>query len=1144
MIGAVSDSTDYSIPLRILVALTTVGLSALAASSQSITPSEQEFFESRIRPVLVQNCYSCHGGDPDELKSNLHLTYRDGVRNGGDRGPAIVSGDPDASILIKALRYRDPDLQMPPTGQLAPEKIADFEAWVRMGAPDPRVDVPSNTDLQAETSWEAIIEQRKQWWSFLPITNPEPPANAKHPVDAFIRHSLEEAGLAPAPRATDSDFLRRLYFILIGLPPTPEEMETFLQQAKSDRTEAVGGTVDRLLASPRFGERWARHWMDWIRYTETHGNENDPAIPHAWRYRDYLIRALNDDIRFDQLVREHLAGDLLDEPRINHELGVNESVLGTAQYRFVQHGYSPTDALEEQTRFVENQVDVITKGFMGVTVSCARCHNHKFDPISQEDYYALYGVMASTRPATITVDEPDRLTAHRDQLNELKNEIRDHLATEWLSTAGRLAETLLDPPKPWRILFQQPLDEMHPLHVWQQMRKIGDPDFVKEWYKHSMNWERSVSALKARYERDYLIRWDLSTDDADQWFRHGNGLLQDRSPAGEFNVLVDGEQIVDRIYPGGFYSHGLSSKHSAILSSPRFQMQGANLYARIIGSGGAVYRYTLHNYPQMLQLYPGERLSDESWRWQRFDTTYWDGDSAHIEISTAPDQPMHARQSERSWFGITEVVLAGESQPPPHDELAEFVSPLFEQEGRPGNAEELAQRYADALTQCIEAWRDGNTTGNQARFLNAFVSVELLPNVLDELETVRPLVETFRELEAQVPVPIRAPGIIQDDPIDQPLFTRGDHRSPEDPVARRFLEAIDSTPYGNEGQGRLELAEDILREDNPLTPRVIVNRLWSYVFGRGIVATSDNFGALGETPTHPELLDYLAAEFVQDDWSIKEMIRRLVTSETFAQSFAESPEAGVSDPDNRLLSHANVRRLEAETIRDSIFYAAGRLDERMYGRPTSSYVGRRSVYLEVQRNSLEPLLAVFDAPVPITTQGRRIATNVPAQSLMLMNDELVADLALSLSRRVLDDPTLKDDRARVDRLFQIALSRPASDAEITQAIALLEAIRDEHKNNAQAEKDSWEDQLDTLDQDARKLRADLEKRWKFTMDQLALEGIPTEDKGKAYMVRRVSNDLAATERKISQIHRRLGEPDPWPELAHSIFNSKELIYFR
>jgi len=1144
MISATADRTNCSVSLKSLCALATMGLSAISASSQSITLSEQEFFESRIRPALVQNCYSCHGGDPEELKSKLYLTYRDGVRNGGERGPAIVPGDPDSSILIKALRYRDADLQMPPTGQLAPKTIADFEAWVRMGAPDPRVDVPSTEELQAETSWDTIIEKRKQWWSFQPIRDLAPPANAKHPVDAFIRASLEEAGLAPAPRATDSDFLRRLYFVLIGLPPTPAEMDAFLQQAARNHTEAVEQTIDRLLASPHFGERWARHWMDWIRYTETHGNENDPAIPHAWRYRDYLIRALNDDIPFDQLVREHLAGDLLDEPRINSELGVNESTLGTAQYRFVQHGYSPTDAHEEQTRFVENQVDVITKGFMGVTVSCARCHNHKFDPISQKDYYALYGVMASTRPATITVDDPDRLTAHRDQLSELKNNIRKHLASEWLSATSTLAETLLDPPKPWRILFQQPLDEMHPLYVWQQMRKMEDRDFIKEWYKHSMNWERSASALETRNERDYLIRWDLSTDDAAQWFRHGNGLLQERSPAGEFNVMVDGEQIVGGIYPGGVYSHGLSSKHSAVFASPRFEMQGTNLYARIIGGGGAVYRYTLHNYPQMLQLYPGERLSDEAWRWQRFDTAYWEGDSAHIEISTARDQPMHPRSNERSWFGITEVVLAGESQPPPHDELAEFVSPLFEQEGRPSNAEELAQRYAKALTQSVEAWRDGTLTNNQARFLNAFVSVELLPNALDELETVRPLVEAYRELEAQVPVPIRAPGILQDDPIDQPLFTRGNHRAPEDRVARRFLEAIDSTPYGDDGLDRLELAEDILREDNPLTPRVIVNRLWSYVFGRGIVATCDNFGALGETPTHPELLDYLAAEFVQDDWSIKEMIRPLVTSETFAQSSAESPEARETDPDNRLVSHANVRRLEAESIRDSILYTAGRLDERMYGRPTSSYVGRRSVYLEVQRNSLEPLLAVFDAPVPITTQGRRIATNVPAQSLMLMNDELVADLALSLSRRVLDDPTLKDDRARVDRLFQIALSRPARDVEITQALAFLQAIRDDHKTNAQAENEAWRDQLKTLEHDARELRADLDKRWNYTMDQLAIEGIPTEDKGKAYMVRRVSNELAAAERNISQFHRRLGEPNPWPELAHSIFNFKEFIYIR
>ncbi len=425
-------SLSLRLHIRILLSIGVALLCCSAKKASALEPWEIEFFENKIRPVLVQDCYECHRTGK-KTKGGLALDHRQAVLDGGDSGPAIKPGNPSDSLLLKAIRHEIEDLDMPKNGaKLDDPVIADFERWIRMGAPDPRDQPSSEQEIATDTEWESVLERRKSWWSFqLPKMPPVPAAGVSgsdRPVDRFIDAKLAGNDLVPMKRADKRTLIRRLSFALKGLPPTSDQIEVFLRNEDPGAYEKL---VDEYLASPRFGERWARHWMDWIRYAESHGSEGDPMIPNAWRYRDYLIRALNADVPYDQLVREHLAGDLLANPRINTELGLNESAIGPAQLRMVFHGFAPTDALDELVKFSDDQINVVSKAFMGLTVSCARCHNHKFDPISQTDFYSWYGIMTSGRPGMVRVDVSNEKEPEvRGQLTELNSRIKEQLLTD------------------------------------------------------------------------------------------------------------------------------------------------------------------------------------------------------------------------------------------------------------------------------------------------------------------------------------------------------------------------------------------------------------------------------------------------------------------------------------------------------------------------------------------------------------------------------------------------------------------------------------------------------------------------------------------------------------------------------------------
>ncbi|MCP4786726.1 MAG: DUF1553 domain-containing protein [Fuerstiella sp.] len=1014
-------------------------LMTIAATAADLSQEQLDFFESRIRPVLVEYCYECHNS-ADATDGELVVDHRDALLNGGDGGPIIAPGQPAKSRLLAILRHDVEGLEMPQSGpKLDDRVIADFEKWIAEGAADPRDHAPSASELAAVTSWKSTLRRRKQWWSFQPIRNPVPPTVenqewARHPIDRFVEAKRHAAGLTPSTPARPATLVRRLYFNLTGLSPGSQEAAEWTARiataSEQSRDDVVGQLVDELLTSPRFGERWARHWMDWIRYAESHGSEGDPEIAGAWVYRDYMIRALNADVPFDQLVREHVAGDLIQTPRINRDLGINESAIGPAHWRMVFHGFAPTDALDEKVRFIDDQINAFSKAFLGLTVSCARCHDHKFDAISQKDYYALFGILGSCRPGRSVIDLPDRVNRNRAALTALKPQIRSAIASEWETTLNTLTQRISDDDGPW-MQAEKSDTVLHPVHRIQTATANGG-NLADAWQQQVQSFEQQRASWQEQQARVALQRWNLADPSGyAEWFATGSGLPEQPHSAGEFAVSPTGDMALTGIYPAAVYSHALSAKHAARLTSDDLAIgEKTDLWVRVAGDAGATVRYAVHDYPRSGTVYPVTKLSNQ-WRWQRFDLAYWNGDDIHIELTTANDAPLLVANKPRSWFAVREALLLRKGEPSP-SEFAEFLTPVFEAANGqpPSSMADIAAVYVTAIRTSINAWKNGTAADAQALLLDACVRQGLLANRLDAMPAVQPLISEYRRLEEQIPEPTRVPGLEETHARNQPLFERGNHKLPQEEVPRRFLEAIDANPYETSLSGRLELAEDILRNDNPLTRRVIVNRVWHHLFGRGIVSTPDNFGQLGDQPSHPELLDWLAARFVKEGWSLRKLIRHIVMTKTWQLSSSASQASRERDPDNRLLSHANVRRQEAEAIRDLLLTVSGRIEHRLAGPPVDGGSTRRSVYMRVRRNSLDPFLRAFDFPEPFTAVGRRDATNVPAQSLTMMNEPRTASYATAWANRILGNASLTSDDQRTSEMFLAAFGRPATATEV------------------------------------------------------------------------------------------------------------------
>jgi hypothetical protein len=1059
--------------LMVVTALLVMIRSLIASE---ITAEARDFFEAKIRPVLVAECYECHAGD--KRKGGLLLDSRDALRQGGDSGEAIVIGDASKSLLIQTLDHShlDADMRMPKNGaKLDDATVQDFIKWINRGAPDPR-DAPSLADAKP-VSWEQVFALRKQWWSLQEIKKDEIRRGnheTGNPVDAYITAKLTEQGLEPAAQAPANVLRRRLSFALTGLPPSPETATD--TGALTD--EAWDKLVTQYLDSPAFGETWARHWMDVMRYAETHGSEGDPEIPQAWRYRDYLVRAFNTDLPYDRLVQEHIAGDLL-EPRWNQQLGINESLLGTVNLRLVEHGFQPVDSLDEQVKTVDNQIDVLSKAFLGLTVSCARCHDHKFDAISQKDYYALYGIFSSTRPGQVILDKPEALALYREALTQLKASIKAKLAVEWLEVAKALPEQLQLPKEkmegPLREAIQvAEKDPSSPLHVWVKLSKLEPEAITATWNLLVADWKVDQRDRREFNEKNFTTLWDVSSTDFARWFKPGQGFENSPSAPGDFSIEPEGELIFRTILPAGVYSHLLSSKHGAVLTSPRFKMDTEAISLQLAGRAGGGVRVIIDNYPLGNNAtYPQARVDRDELHWVKLDTTYRKGSSAYVELATFDDstRPQRATDTDkgkdkdsvypagRSAFGVAKIVMhKGTAEAPREEQLPVFQ---LQHQSVPAKLPEVADVLAATLGDSIVAWKEGRLNAEQQAYLDFFVSKSLLPVSLDQVSPdLQNDVAQYRKLESEIPIPQRAPGPLEADGFDAHLFVRGEHSKPDVEVPRAFLSVLGGTPCCETGSGRLQLAKAMTQEQNPLLARVMVNRIWHWLFGQGLVPTVDNFGRLGDKPTHPELLDYLAGRFAEEGYSVKKMVRLLLTSQAWRQSSQASSVARERDPANIWLSHARVRRLDAESIRDTMLFISRELDESMGGVSVPvNNAKRRSIYLTVRRNALSPFMEVFDRPKPFTTSGRREVTNVPAQSLTLLNDPFVIRCALSWAAELVQDEELSSSSSRIKQMFLQAFHRAATPEEIEQSQAYLATLA---PPNAVPPKSAWRDLAHSL----------------------------------------------------------------------------------
>lgn len=839
-------------------------LLAAAWIAPAATPSEPrnasgEFFELKVRPVLANNCYACH---TDAKSGGLQLDTREHVLKGGNSGPAIVPGNPDGSLLIQAIRHTHPRIEMPPGGKLADEDIANIAAWVKAGAPWPAG--PANDKAPAYV----ITQAQRDFWSFRPVVEPNPPAvkNAKwahNQIDRFVLAKLEAKGLQPAPAADRRTLIRRAYLDLTGLPPTPEEADAFIRDKSAD---AFAKVVDRLLASPRYGERWGRYWLDVARYSDDKLNSTqDDPYPNAFRYRDWVIAAFNNDMPYNTFVKAQIAGDQLPDKE-KYEAGLGFYAL------------SP--------EFQDDRVDATTRGFMGLTVACAQCHNHKYDPIPQSDYYSLLGIFNNTKLGEVPLapkDVVDRYKAAQRKIEDKQKEIDDFLTTQIQSLSG--------------ILAARTADYMLAASGDKPDAKL-DAETVGRWKKYLANPDK---------DHPYLKPW-FAAKTADER----------RKAAADFETLILG---IDR----------------------------------------------------------EKKIVD---------------DKNHITLGLNP------------------------------------------------NREDLSQANLVSLERDrFVAWEDVFGEHGITHYGDGKIDRFLSGQWIDRLQSLRSELAAYKQ---QLPPAYPFLQVIEDKPklSEQRVWLRGDRNNPGDPAPPHFVSILcAATPQRfTHGSGRLELAEAIANPANPLTARVMVNRIWEHHFGQGIVRTPSNFGELGDRPANPELLDYLAAEFVKNGWSVKKLQRTIMLSATYRLSAEPNATDAAADPENRLSWRYNRERLDAESLRDDLLFVSGKLDLKEGGLAErfSGKNEKRTVYCFVSRRKLDAPLALFDFPNPINTSEQRMATNVPPQRLYFMNNQWVIDQAKAFAARL----TAADDAKKIDEAYRLLFQRAPQPDEKKLGLEFLQQAGD------------------------------------------------------------------------------------------------------
>ena len=952
------------------------------------------FFEINIRPLLLERCAECHS--EKKQKGGLRLDSKAAWTKGGDTGAVIAPGDPETSLLIKAVRYTDKELQMPPKHQLSPAEVALLEQWVKMGAPDPREGTATLTPA-------LNVEAAAKHWAFQPVHRPQVPAISERslqPLDAFVSVRLQQEGLAPNPVADPRTLLRRVTYDLTGLPPTPEETRAFLQDTASGAFERV---VERLLASSAYGERWGRHWLDVARYADTAGDGADYPVREAIKYRDWVIQSFNADQPYNQFLREQLAGDILalKGPPENFAKQVTATGFLAIGKRY---GYKPSPDFQHLD--FADAIDSVGRSLLGLSLGCARCHDHKFDPVSVADYYGMYGIFQSTQwafpggeeqkrpshfPPLIPPAEATGLdaikTAAIARLDEKLAQTKKERANfEGLSFAGGIdlafeGQAIGKPPgPPWlsagpnlvQAEAQSPFAHVHP--PGKLGIRIGSSvpnDGVRYVFAKGL---RATAGKQMEFTVDF--RTAQSTEKAGSYrFYLGRGVIQ--SLAVEVSVsateiaIRNGTQweVVRTLAPGQWNTLRLTL-------DPR-----QKTYSGIVGT------------PGNLTTFENKTLGAN---WDGVADTFICDGNGHLK-GTVPTRDLDN-------LGLQEIPFGAPGSGP-------MVAPVL--------PSDLAGRL-----KTIDA-------------------------------NIAQLTKERDSLAADFPYPV-AYGVSEGTPVNARIQHRGEPEKLREEVPRRFLAALggDSLQDANKGSGRLELAEWITRPANPLTARVFVNRVWQWHFGQGLVSTASDFGLRGEAPSHPELLDWLASEFVASGWSLKTLHRLIVRSETYQRSSADETANLKKDPANRCLWRHTRRPLDAESIRDSMLAIGGLLDRSVPGihpfpavqtwaftihRPFHEvYESKhRSVYLMVQRNRRHPFLALFDAADPNASVPQRLPTTTPTQSLYLLNSPFVLEQAEALARRLLASPGDNADRVRL--AFEAAHTREPAPGEVADVLAFIAA---------------------------------------------------------------------------------------------------------
>ena len=920
------------------------------AQETGASEASREFFEKKIRPALEEHCIRCHGAK--KMQGGLRLDSREGWQKGGDSGAAIIPGD-EESLLLKAISYEDASFEMPPRGKL-PEKVREaFRTWIQSGAFDPRRQQATG---EMESPEAPTVADGRNFWAFQPIRKPLIPdvsnkSWVNNDVDRFILAKLEERGLDPVADTNRESLLRRLTFDLTGLPPTPKQMELYLPDGSDDATERL---IDRLLDSPRYGERWGRHWLDVVRFAESSGGGRTLLFPDAWRYRDYVIQAFNQDLPFDEFVKEQIAGDLLPtKGRIDRQRKIVATgflMLGPTNYEMQDKDILEMDVVDEQ-------LDTMGKAMLGMTIGCARCHDHKFDPIPTRDYYALAGIFKSTHT------------------------LKHSNVSTWNTVELPLPE-----------------EEETSINAARQKLKTA---------------EEKLAAANAELKK---LTGESSGSTKSVDMSDLDGVIVDSTDA-EVVGKWKNSTSVGR-YVGSDYIHDDKA-----------------------GKGEKSVKYTV--------------MLPETGRYEVF-ASYSAGDN---RASKVPYRIRHR--------GGETVATINQRKKPSRDGLMESLG-IFEFDHQEKVSVLLMTTGTDDGVVIADAiiWKPIAGDKEQKVVQSQGPAVDAENEALkaeieaakSEVNRLNNEVKAIRKAIPKRPVAM-APRDVEK-PADIHVAVRGMTHQKGDLVPRGVLEIATwkGMPEVNRGaSGRLELAQWLASEKNPLTARVIANRVWYWIMGRGIVASVDNFGSTGNRPTHPLLLDYLASFLIENNWSIKALVREIVSSRVYQLSSIATEEALQKDPGNLCYGRRERKRLLAEDIRDAMLMAAGNLDFSVGGptikKGTSSEYGyqfegrRRSVYVPVFRNRLPQIFEVFDFADPNIQGGQRATSNVASQALLMMNQPFVIEQASDAAKR-LENIKLDGNDAMLKQAYAEVLGRRPTEQERLVLMELL-AVTDPDRETSQ-----------------------------------------------------------------------------------------------